>query len=352
MKKIFCFLLISLSLYTFAVEPTGYYNAAIGKTGDALRLSLQTIITNGHSVTSYGGLYTAYGTTDINPTTGKIWDMYSNCSFTYGTDENHGTNGAECTNYNREHTSPQSWFGGVLPMYSDLFNVYPTDTKVNGERGNYPYGEVATASYTSGNGSKVGSSSMIEYSGTVFEPVNDYKGDFARTYLYMATRYASICQTWVSGATDIYGSNSGFSTYAVALFLKWTRQDPVSAKETGRNDAVQAVQHNRNPFIDHPELAEYIWGTHKGEAWSLISAVDEVKIAFSISPNPVQNELAINTDEMNLTYTVYNLNGQTLIQNQLNVDKTIPVNNLKNGMYLLQLKSGNRKTIQKFIVSN
>lgn len=350
MKKIYLLLLL-FPLLAIAQPKAGYYNNAIGKSDAALRSALQTIITSGHSVTSYSGLYTAYGTTDINPANGKIWDIYSNCNFTYGTDENHGTTGAECTNYNREHTTPQSWFNEASPMVSDLFNVYPTDTKVNGERSNYPYGEVATASYTSGNGSKKGSSSLASYSGIVFEPIDEFKGDLARTFFYMATRYASECQSWGSGATSLYGSNMGLSSYAVTLFLTWARQDPVSAKETARNNACEKVQKNRNPFIDYPELAEHIWGTKKGTSWSLTSGIDELKIGFSISPNPVQSVLNIKSDETNLHYTIFNLNGQTLIQDDLNGRTSISTEQLENGMYLLQLSSGQRKSIQKFIVN-
>ena len=351
MKKLSTLFLLSLSLSLFAVEPTGYYKDAQGKSGATLRSSLETIITRTDTVPTYDGLYTAYRTTDINPSNGKIWDMYSNCNFTYQVDENHGINSVECTNYNREHTSPQSWFARAAPMVSDLFNVYPTDTKVNAMRSNYPYGEVATVISTSGNGSKLGSSGFSSYSGTVFEPIDEFKGDLARTCLYMATRYASLCQSWGAGATVVYGSSLGLTPYSVSLFLKWSRQDPVSAKETSRNNAVQAVQLNRNPFIDHPELAEFIWGNRSGEIWSLVSAVDEVKITFSISPNPVQGELTIQSDEANLTYTIFNLNGQVLQQNQLNGIRTISVDQLHNGMYLLQLTSGNRKSIQKFIVN-
>ena len=350
MKKIYLLLLL-FPLLAIAQPKAGYYNNAVGKSDATLRSALQAIITSGHSVTSYGGLYTAYATTDINPANGKIWDMYSNCNFTYGTDENHGTTGPECTNYNREHTTPQSWFNEEAPMVSDLFNVYPTDTKVNGERSNYPYGEVATASYTSGNGSKKGSSSMASYSGTVFEPINEYKGDLARTFFYMATRYASDCQSWGSGATVLYGSNMGLSSYAVTLFLKWARQDPVSAKETARNNACEKVQKNRNPFIDYPELAEHIWGTKKGIPWSLTSGIDELKIEFTVSPNPVQDIINISSTETNLTYTIFNINGQVLMQEQLNGRTSISTEQLKNGMYLLQLSSGQRKSIQKFIIN-
>jgi endonuclease I len=350
MKKNYTLLLIlMLPIAMWAQPKAGYYNAAVGKTEAALRTSLKTIISYGHSVTSYSGLWTAYGTTDINPATGKIWDMYSNCSFTWKTDQNSGYTGPECTNYNREHSIPQSWFNEASPMVSDAFHVYPTDSKVNGIRSNDPFGEVGSATITTGNGSKSGSSSFAGYSGTVFEPIDVYKGDFARTYFYMATRYAGACENWSGGVFS--SSFLGLNAYARDLFLKWHRQDPVSTKEINRNNAVESVQNNRNPFIDYPELAEYIWGNKKGQAWSLTSGIDELKIAFSISPNPVETELVVKTDEMDLHYSIYNLSGQLLKENSLGAIRSISVDNLDNGMYLLQLKSGNRKSIQKFIVN-
>jgi len=356
MKKLFTLLLFTLSIYIFAQEPTGYYNSAVGKSDATLRTSLESIITNGSVVLTYTpGLWDAYATTDINPATGKIWDMYSNCSFTWSVDQNKGTTGAECTNYNREHSVPNSWWGGIkdVPQYSDIVHLVPTDSYVNAQRGNNPYGEVGTPSYTSGNGSKLGSSSIAEYLGVVFEPINEYKGDFARIYFYIATRYASDCGTWTQGqGSVVFGTPTlGLSTYAINLFLKWSRQDPVSSKEISRNNAIYVVQKNRNPFIEHPELAEYIWGNHKGEAWSLSAGVNALKIFFSISPNPSQNELNIQCDELNLAYTIYNLNGQILLQNQLGLNHTIRLDQLQNGMYFLQLQSGNRKTIQKFVIN-
>ncbi|MHB9141633.1 MAG: endonuclease, partial [Paludibacter sp.] len=206
MKKLFTLFLLSLSIYIFAQEPTGYYNSAVGKSDATLRTSLESIITNGSVVLTYTpGLWNAYATTDINPATGKIWDMYSNCSFTWSVDQNKGTTGPECTNYNREHSVPNSWWGGVqtVPQYSDIVHLVPTDSYVNAQRGNNPYGEVGTPSYTSGNGSKLGSSSIAEYSGVVFEPINEYKGDFARIYFYIATRYASDCGTWTQGQGSV-----------------------------------------------------------------------------------------------------------------------------------------------------
>jgi len=268
MRKSLLFLFLTISVVATAAIPSGYYTSANGKNKADLRSALQTIITNGHSVTSYSGLWTAYKTTDINPSTGKIWDIYSNCSFTYSTSQC-GTYSSECDCYNREHTNPQSWFSSASPMYSDLFNVYPTDGKVNGMRSNYAYGEVGSASYTSENGSKLGSSNFSGYSGTVFEPIDEYKGDIARTYFYMVVRYAGLCENWSGDAKVIYSTaNYGFTSYAVNLFLKWSREDPVSEKEIARNDAVYKVQNNRNPFIDYPGLEEYIWGNLASSTFS------------------------------------------------------------------------------------
>jgi len=354
MKKLSTFLFLSLSIYVFAVIPTGYYNSANGKSDALLKSAIQTVITTGHAVTTYGGLWTAYATTDINPATGKIWDMYSNCSFTLSVDQNKGTTGSECTNYNREHSVPNSWWGGIqsVPQYCDIIHLVPTDSYVNAQRGNNPYGEVSTPTYTSGNGSKLGQSGIGEYSGIVFEPIDEYKGDFARIYFYIATRYANECGTWTSGqGTSVFGTPTlGLSNYAINLFLKWSRQDPVSAKEITRNDALYNVQHNRNPYVDYPELAEYIWGVHKGELWSLTTGLDNISLKFSISPNPVKDVINIQSEDQNLNYTIFNLNGQVLLDNKLNNSRTITVNSLIKGMYLLQLKSEKRKTIQKFIV--
>ena len=350
MKKIFSFLLFSLSLSVFAVEPTGYYTAAVGKSEAALKTQLYSIISTGTADVGYDGLYSIYPTSDLTAN-GKVWDMYSTCSWTHGV-KKCGSYSAVCDCYNREHSIPQSWFNQQTPMVSDAHHIYPTDGKVNGQRSNYPHGECSGGSSLGGAAlGKLGSSTYAGYSGTVFEPVDEYKGDFARTYFYFATRYQNIMTSFVGGPSFDHTTYPSLAAWSIDLYLKWSRQDPVSKKEIDRNNAIYGFQHNRNPFIDHPELAEFIWGTRKGEAWSLISAVDEVKINFTLSPNPVQNELNINTDETNLTYTVYNLNGQTLIQNELNGSRIIPMDQLKNGMYLLQLKSGSRKTIQKFIVS-
>lgn len=268
-KNLLLLLLWLLPVFMWAQAPAGYYNNADGKTGAALKTALFNIIKT-HTSVSYDGLYSVYPTSDNLPGN-KVWDMYSIKAD--GTADYFYTQGQQkCGNYqkegdcyNREHSMPQSWFNSASPMVSDAFHVYPTDGKVNGMRSNYPFGEVITASYTSSNGSKLGNSDPATgYTGTVFEPIDEFKGDFARTYFYMATCYEDKIASWVGNGTagTILDGTAypAFKTWYVQLLLKWSRQDPVSQKEIDRNNAVYAVQHNRNPYIDHPEYAEYVWG--------------------------------------------------------------------------------------------
>jgi len=244
--------------YVDVTIPAGYYNAATGLTGSALRVALHSLIKN-HTVGSYAGALTSFQTTDVKPN-GKVWDMYSDIpggtspyEYSFGQT---GQGATEGLGYNREHSWPQSWFGGSLPMYSDLWILYPTDAKVNGYRANYAYGVVGSATTTSLNGSKLGSSATAGYSGTVFEPIDAYKGDLARGQFYVATRYFNEDQGWPGGPS---AAGAEIYPWAVMQYLAWSQADPVSWKERMRNGAVYAIQHNRNPFVDHPEFVAMIY---------------------------------------------------------------------------------------------
>ncbi len=240
-----------------AQAPNNYYSNAVNKTGNELKEALHGIV-KGHHVVSYGGLLSAFADTDCKPN-GKIWDIYSNYEFDLSTGLcGEYTKEGDC--WNREHTWPQSWFapsGSTNDTaYSDLFHVYPTDGYVNNRRQNYPYGEVSNPTYTSGNGSKLGPCAAAGYSGTVFEPIDEYKGDIARSYFYMSVRYCHGDDNWgTSGMTN----KSEILPWAMAMLLQWNDDDPVSQKEIDRNNAIYAKQHNRNPFIDNSEYARMIW---------------------------------------------------------------------------------------------
>ncbi len=258
-----------------AEAPSGYYATCEGRSGAQLLTSLHGVIGN-HTALSYGDLWTLYASSDVDEN-GKIWDMYSTKRWTYKSDQCGDSYNSVGDCYNREHSFPKSWFDDASPMYTDAYHIYPTDGKVNAQRGNYPFGECEGGTYLSSSGGvkplgRLGTSTFAGYSGKVFEPDDQYKGDFARTYFYMAACYNDRIAGWDS---DMLAGNAypAFSNWAVNLLLKWHREDPVSSKELTRNEAVADAQKNRNPFIDYPELAEHIWGDKSATAWYASGAV-------------------------------------------------------------------------------
>ena len=254
---------IWISTFSLKAQPQGYYDHAAGLTGTELQQALHNIIDD-HIVCEYSDLWIHFQSTD-KKSDGTVWDMYSDIpgetpAYVYEFSQN------ECGNYtqegdcfNREHSFPKSWFGGeILPMYTDLFHIYPTDGWVNNKRMNFPFGTTASPTWTSTNGSRLGPCSYTGYTGTVFEPVDSYKGDFARSYFYMAVRYYGEDSEW-PGSDMADGSQP--KPWALNMLLEWDQSDPVSQKETDRNEAVFLIQGNRNPFIDNPDYATQIWST-------------------------------------------------------------------------------------------
>ncbi len=299
MKKtiISFFALLLVAQFTWAeVEPsttlTTYYASIDGKAtnaNDDLRKTLCTVISTGYTSIGYSSLPEQMYAASSNPTdfvngdNKTMEDIYSSKPYVSGDAKGSATTCGQ--GWNKEHTIPQSWFGGSSPMYSDAFHVYPTDIRMNSLRSSYPYGETDAAQGCAQYGyGRKGTSTFSGYDGEVFDPGEggehgSYKGDLARTYFYMMTRYRD--KNFTSGLGSVCfvysGGIANLTEYMKNLMLKWHREDPVSEKELLRNNAVYAHQHNRNPFIDYPELAEYIWGTKVGQTIvlaNLVSAYD------------------------------------------------------------------------------
>lgn len=282
-----------MSVNVFATIPANYYNNVEGqKTPDNILNTLCGIIDD-HTVIDYKSLEPYYEKTDFYADT--LWDMYSTCRFTMA--EANKSQTKVCEGWNKEHVCCQSWLGSG-PMVSDLYNVYPTDARVNNLRSNYPYGEVEGENgvgITKDEGkhalgklgkSKNGpidnystSSNYTDNSHRVFEPHDNYKGDFARTYMYMVARYRNNILNDGNGKAMFVSNKTNFTPYAKEMLLRWHRQDPVSQKEINRNDSVYAIQKNRNPFIDYPYLAEYVWGEMQN------TAVDFTQMISSQDPD-------------------------------------------------------------------
>ncbi len=270
---------------TFPLQSFSQYYNGLDTTlrcGD-FKTALHNHIKANTTVRSYDDIVVAHASYDTHKSDDGlrtiIWDMYSDNPtgaepYEYLPMANNrcGTlvNGSpldydgEGDCYNREHSTPASWYNDAMPMYTDFFNLVPSDGYVNGQRSNWPMAKVGNISWTSQNGSKLGSSATSGISGTVFEPRNEYKGDFARIFLYMSVRYQDVIGTLRNGnGSKIFANNlyPSFTSPAIALYIQWHNQDPPSAKEIARNNGGQIFQGNRNPFVDHPEWVYKIWGT-------------------------------------------------------------------------------------------
>lgn len=277
---------------------TDYYSSIDNTSGDALFNAVHTIANEGFEQLDYDSLWTAYKKTDTDDNN-KIIDMYGGCDFTYPSSKC-GNYSVECDCYNREHSIPKSWFCSCTTgMGADLFHLVPTDGKVNGKRSNYAFGETDGGDYTY-NDNKLGSAKNITVENTalgssfttssvpstVFEPRDEYKGDFARGYfgtmIKWTTQYtmSSDDGKWFFNNTYTESGHYGLADYGLALLIKWHRQDPVSQKEIDRNNGIQATQGNRNPFIDYPYLVEYIWGKKAGETVSMSNLIASFESDF------------------------------------------------------------------------
>lgn len=254
---------ILASLASSAEAPEGYYKSLDGLSEGQLKNAIYELVHNFTKVSSYSALPQYFQRTDVYPESKRWWDMYSDIPL-YA---------PSFSGLNREHSFPKSWWGGseTVSAYVDLNHLYPSEAKANMAKSNYPLGVVVTTEKMKfDNGvSKVGYPVTGQGGGCqwVFEPADEYKGDFARTYFYMATCYQNL--TWkytYMVSQDTYPTLKG---WAAKMLLEWHRDDPVSDKEKKRNDVVYSIQNNRNPFIDHPELAEYLWGDKVGESFKV-----------------------------------------------------------------------------------
>ena len=378
MKKNFTLLAFLLcSVIGLAQIPAGYYSTATGS-GYTLKTQLSTIISTGHTDQGYGALWTLFTQSAFRDNyyenNGSLLDMYSENptgadAYEYtSTSQQCGSYSGEGNCYNREHLIPQSYFDhfDINPMKNDPFHVVPSDGSVNGARNNLPFGVVNSANYISQNGSKRGSNLInvfSSYNGTVFEPLNEFKGDIAICFFYYATRYENLMDDFYTGANagtceakNMFdgSTNKVFSDAFILLLIKWHKEDPVSAKEIAQNNAIYTFQGNRNPFIDNPSYVCNIWITQCNTVDTLSSDSFTFENGISIYPNPaVNNEVTISSETELKSIVLYNINGQIIqeIKNPTRVDNSYKVNNLSSGFYLVQMASVNAVATKKVIVN-
>ncbi|WP_204346020.1 endonuclease [Psychroserpens algicola] len=377
MKHIYFIITVLITTTLAAQVPTGYYSSATG-TGFTLKTQLKEIIDNSDDGLTneylaldlgYSALYDTFQNSDVDlyyENNGTLLDMYSErviqnpdntntnlpdaYEYTYGVNQDDGTLGtAEGQRYNREHTIPQSSFNSGSPMRNDAHFVIPSDKYVNAQRGNLPYGIVNTSlqhdEYSNGSlrGENINSGVVAGYSGDVFEPIDEFKGDIARLYFFFVTRYEDQMTGFNYVMFDGSASQAIDQPFLDMLY-DWHVNDPVSQRELDRNNAIFAQQNNRNPFIDNPQFVFDIWQSTLSV--NEIEALEAVKMY----PNPANgNEVTIESN-YDLNVEVYDVLGKKItIQKITSNQKKLNISTLSRGVYLVKLNSENGSIIKKLI---
>lgn len=385
-----CHLMLLYVVVMAQPQPDYYTSGTLdGKSGRELELALRDIIYP-HIKLSYNGLWEAYKITDTAPLdsvpsgytkTDLVYDMYAWMKYfpKFHSDNDHTQTGG----INREHSVPNSWWGGEngnAEAYTDLHHLVPADGAANNAKNNYPLGEKSendglTLSWPTQdkyhNGhlyvskdhvcSRVWSvpSEMQDNFGDaakVWEPVDMYKGDFARMYLYLVCAYEGRIN-WKTNYMFVSDANKNTSIqpWALELLLEWHRNDTVSQKELDRNNAVETLQHNRNPFIDFPELVEFIWGDKNTEAFCLADArcayhefhysVDEYEETDDHFVYQNDNKLIINTEGL---VQIIDVMGRVIVSENVTTNG-IDISHINKGVYIVRVVGKDVMT-QKIVV--
>lgn len=363
MRKIFSLLsYICFFAYSYASYPIGYYSSLYSKSDAQLKTALHDIIcqdTTHYLTYGSGANHTWQGfySTDRDTINNTIIDMYSSNIVSFPTNyialNYPGFGSTEVI----EHSVPKSWWQCDINhpdcAAEDLNHLYPADGPMNSSKGDDPLGIVVTP--TKDNGvSKRGIGYYDGYSGGVFEPADQYKGDFARSYFYIATAYEHYFNRWDLTKTGIMFEADTYPTLktgAVNLLLQWHRQDPVSQKELTRVEKVYTIQHNRNPYIDYPELIEYIWGNKVGSRWGITTDMTENSLEnIKIILDKTSNSIKLSYDEtIPVNISIYTVDGKLILRKVVNTNTNINIPQLNSGIYFVSVISNNQVVTIKVI---
>jgi len=339
-------LLLLLPFAGMAQIPAYYNGVDFTQNGNALKSQLSTLITNTHttSLVYTPGVWNALKQTDLDPSNPQMVFLiygYNDADAAVNNDRTRDKDSSchvsNCTGlWVREHTFAQSLGTpnlGTSGAGSDAHHLRAIDSQMNNSRGNRPYDDGSGNSAVLGNGN--------------FYPGDEWKGDIARMMMYMYLRYPTQClPTNVGTGSTSYSSMGDMPN----IFLEWNEEDPVSQYEKNRNNILQGMQGNRNPFIDNPFLATKIWnGPEAPDAWGVLGIFEQTLLNVSVYPTVTTDYIYIaNPEHKTYTYTVYNAMGQVIEAE--GHDERIDLSKNSKGLYFIQLRAGSQaRTVKCFL---
>jgi len=328
-----------------STQPTDYYDSLDGLSGAALEQALQDIIADPTVVRAqtYTDVIDILKEADQNPeNSNQIWMVYTEQG---RAKLDFQTNASNIGKWNREHTFPRSLAGynsieaddtgDGIDIYwtteadslrhgnSDAHALRAVDGQENSSRGNQHYGQ-----YTGPSGN-----------------LGSFKGDVARSVLYMQIRYNGL--SVVNGYPSTTGQMGDLAT-----ILDWHRNDPPDDFEMNRNNVVYNWQFNRNPFIDQPDLVEYIWGTHVGDTWNQNLSTDTFETSsIKLFPNPITDKLYVSGKEQNYNISVFSSEGRLVLKQQVANNNYLDLK-VASGLYLVKIETENNQSLVKKILVN
>ncbi len=329
-----------------STAPEGYYSSLEGLSGQALKQAVQDIIADPEVVRAhnYGDVFNIIKIADQNPENhNHIWMMYKEQTRSKLLIQ---TTGSGAGKWNREHIYPQSrgGFSNATSDTPDGINVWePSNANIlaHGHADAHHIRAEDNQENSSRNNRDFGLSDYNGYSGNF----GSWKGDVARAVFYMAVRYNGL---------DVVNGNPVDSTVGqlgdLATLLTWNVTDPSDDFEMNRNNYIYTWQYNRNPFIDYPNLADYIWGANAGEIWfSNLSTQDQNVLYASIYPNPASNQITITGIDSNATLEIYTISGQKIMTYPFVGSTVVPLN-LSQGIYITKIYTENKTAVNKLII--
>ncbi|MHA7058947.1 endonuclease [Aquimarina sp. M1] len=326
--------------------PLGYYDPLQGLSDTSLVQAIQDIIADPATVRAqtYADVIDILKAADQSPlNSNQVWLLYTEQQRPKSDFQTSG--GSNVGKWNREHTYPRSRGGfnsidaddfadginvftatkpdSLRHANSDAHGLRATDGPENSSRGNQDYGEYSGPSGTQGS----------------------WKGDVARSIFFLTIRYNGI---------DVVNGNLDNSTVGqlgdLATLLDWHRNDPPDDFEMNRNNIIYTWQFNRNPFIDQPELVEYIWGNNIGEPWSNTLSIDEnEKAEVLLYPNPAHDHIVVSAKGRQGDLEIFDMLGNLLMTHSFNETTRINLN-LSSGLYMMKINSKNTDTIKRIVI--